>query len=440
MVNGILTLIGNKYIMFKFLVGLLSLGAVSPYSTGVDTCVIQPQHGNWANGCTQVGCQQLGTTAPPPYVIDVQDVFGQRVMAYTPNTNYTVTLRSTNTSSAPCSAQSCFRGFVMNVGKGNLQRSNFQGVSDASTGAGYLMAHPEDVVHARSMISCQNGITHQNNDYLRRVKMLWLSPTNGTGFVTFKGIVVSTQRGLNYVPSFTLPEIVIALPSFNSSDISPSANRTARPTATTTRSSSATSMASWSSSITPSYTETPSASLSMFVMPSQTSTNTISSSVAPSTTQTPTTSETSSVSDSPSVSVSIRPSMSSSVSITSTSTNTITSFPTPDMTNSPSSSFSMTPTANSTANTLVIVQPGSAPSDSSSNHAVGITVGVLGALALVLIGLTTYQSVQKRKKLHSSRVIIVPTETITVNPTIMWPHTSMRNLKEKTTFEPTPVN
>ena len=90
----------------------------------------------------------------------------------------------------------------------------------------------------------------------------------------------------------------------------------------------------------------------------------------------------------------------------------------------------------------MIVQAGTPPVD-SSNHAVGIAVGVVACLALVVIAVATYQRKFQRKRPHSSRVVIMPIERVTLNPTLVSPVTSMRHLDIQSTgrqtFEPQAV-
>lgn len=79
---------------------------------------------------------------------------------------------------------------------------------------------------------------------------------------------------------------------------------------------------------------------------------------------------------------------------------------------------------------------------SSSNHAVAISLGVVGSLVLALFGLASYQQYTKRRKVYSSsRVIVLPIENVTINPNVLSPALSSRNMNttKKSEFEPTQV-
>jgi len=105
----------------------------------------------------------------------------------------------------------------------------------------------------------------------------------------------------------------------------------------------------------------------------------------------------------------------------------LTAFPTPDGTTTSSASATA-----SVAGNIAVVQPGSQPAQTDgSNHAVAIALGAVAGLAIVVVGLATYQRNTQRKRLHSSRVVIMPVEHVSINPSSI----SMRRMS----FEPTPA-
>jgi len=205
--------------LLRFLTSALSLiTAVYAHSIGVDTCESAPQHGTWAQGCNPSTCVSAGgSMLNLPFVILAFDSNNMPINSYMPNTNYNVILTSTNGSSA-------YKGFVFNVGRGNIN-GNFAVVSAASSGAGNLTLVDTT---SRRMSSCTNGITHVNNMNKLTNSFSWLSPPTGSRSVTFKSIVVTSRTSVNYVVSLRLNEM----------NTNPSVSPTPTPLITTTSSCS----------------------------------------------------------------------------------------------------------------------------------------------------------------------------------------------------------
>lgn len=198
--------------LFSVLAALFAtLVSVNAHGNGVDTCEITPGHGTWAQGCNPTNCFAAGGTMLPPYVIEVSE--NNRIINnYVPNTQYSIILRSTNTSIGPCNPSTCFKGFVMNVGTGRIN-GNFATVSaNANITSGTLNLDPADT-NVRRMSSCNNGLTHTSNTNKRSVNVIWNSPSSGSGPVTFKSIIVTSRTTSNYVATLILNERPTPSPS-----------------------------------------------------------------------------------------------------------------------------------------------------------------------------------------------------------------------------------
>lgn len=183
----------------RFLTSALAFAAfISGYPIGVDTCESAPQHGSWAPGCSPNTCMSAGgATTLLPFAINVVDSNNIPTRSYIPNTSYNMRLQSTNGTS--------FKGFLFNVGRGNIN-GNFATISAAYSGAGNLTISPSNT-NVRRMLQCPNGLTHENNNNKNIITFTWLSPPTGTGFVTFKSVIVTGATGVNYVVSLRLNEL-----------------------------------------------------------------------------------------------------------------------------------------------------------------------------------------------------------------------------------------
>ena len=267
--------------LFSLLSALLSLG-VNAFGNGVDTCISVPQHGMWAMGCNPNNCFPVGTGAggalggSVAYMIDVIDNTNTHITSYVPNTQYNAVLRNTNSSTNPCTATTCFRGFVLTAGAGRIN-GNFAATAAASnSSAGVINIDPFEVF-VRRMTNC-NGITHVSNNYIRRINFLWTSPPTGSGPVTFKSVIVGSRTASNYVATLILNEAIPVLQNITIS-ISPSVSFSS----STSQSSSVsrTTRPSRSPSITSSNTHSNTASITMGVAPSMSSSISYSSSITP---------------------------------------------------------------------------------------------------------------------------------------------------------------
>lgn len=177
------------------------IALVSGLSNGIDTCESVPQHGSWATGCNPSTCISTGgAMLTLPFAIRIFDSNNRNINNYMPNTQYSGVLRATNMTYP-------YKGFVLNVGRGNIN-GNFAIISAASIGAGNLTISPIDM-NIRRMLSCNNGLTHTSNIDKYTSTFTWLSPSTGSGPVTFKSIIVTSQNTFNYVVSLRMNEFNI---------------------------------------------------------------------------------------------------------------------------------------------------------------------------------------------------------------------------------------
>ena len=380
---------------------IMSAVAVCAYQNGVDTCMDIPNHGSLASGCSTTGC------LTNPFPITIQDAGLNRVYSYTPSTNYTVTLGSTTAGTTACSSTTCFRGFIMTAGIGNITGS-FTSVSSASGNGMSLVKQPTDT-HVRSMTSCLNGLTHVSNTNVHSVYGTWTSPPAGTGPITFKSVIVVSQGGLNYVSQFVMSEtstpsgVVNNSPS-NSNTPTSSETYSISPIGTNSNSPSFTTTGTISSTASPSAIGTNSNS------PSFTTTGTISSTASPS--PIGTNSNSPSFTTNPSPSSTIIPSWSNSMSITSSSsgTSSITISQSRTASVSPSSSIYLIPNN--------VVSPNTSPPNTNTNQ---ILIGLaIATIATVGVCAACYIRQLPAKKAKSARnIFYVDIQTpsqITQNP------------------------
>ena len=419
---------------------------VDAYPTGVDTCTSTPGHGNWATGCSVTGCTATAGGSSSQFLIEAVGSGG----SYTPGSTYNIALRSAVGGTAACTTNTCFKGFVLNVGRGSLLSSNFAAVAAGATGAGTLTVDPADP-NVRQMTSCANGLTQVSNGQVHAIHALWLAPPAGTGTVTFKAVVVANANGAaNYVETLVLTEAT----NTNSTGVS---NTTITPRGfAPTVSASGTVSASRSNTRTGSITATPTVSISPGVAPSTSSSpswssswsgsasaswsatgtvsrsNTLSASVSASPLETETPTESKSLSSSASASITSGASITSSSSFTMTqmvinqSGSTSSSWsmtsslswstsatPSPSwsmsrswsqtphasinssVSNSMSCSFTNTPSVPTQAAILVVTEASAASSPNNVSFiGLGVAIGVL--LTIALIG--AYYVIHKRNK------------------------------------------
>ena len=403
----------------------------SGYSSGVDTCMDVPNHGSWATGCSTTSCST--NTFP----LSLHTMSGTPVSSYVPFTNYSIVLGNPNATGA-CSATTCFRGFIMNVGLGIITGS-YTSVSSLSTRAGVMHLDSTDT-KVRMMTSCYNGVTHTTNTNVHAHKAIWTSPSSGSGSATFKAVIAVSQNGNNYVSTLVVPENIgspTASPTVNYVIISVSSLGSILVTSSNTP--AVTNSITSSNSVTNSLSNTPAL------------TNSITSSNTPALTNSVTSS--SSLSNTPALTSSLTntPAVTSSLSNTPAVTNT------PALTNTPTSSYlystiiasSFSNTPNPTTTNIIAYAP-IAPSVSNDTNPVGfvglgIAIGVLVTLG-ILVGYYVIHKRNKSKKPHSSRNILFVTdnpEYISRNPLNGKIVTSSsRNIdvdRERTFFAPTGI-
>ena len=356
----------------RLLVLFASLLSVFGYSAGVDTCMNGVNHGSWGAGT--------------PFTLQLLSG-NQTVTAYTPHTNYSLTL----------TGNSAFRGYITTSGVG----SDFVSASSQALGVWHLDTTDKNV---RMMRSCA-GITQVSGGSKRQAKALWTAPESG--LVTFHSIITVSQNGNNYRASLVVPLATqnVSVPSFMPS-ITTSVTTTKSVTPTKTSSAS-----EWKSS-SATRSKTMSISVSGSVGTSSTSSSTI----------------TESMTESITASSSITPSTTNSPPITPTESpdGTESTTPLPSVTSSitPSQmgtqSGSQTQTPNATANeTPVPVVGGAAPNEVVVNRAAAIgVVSVLGVLASVaLVGTFLFNRKTNRKSLSSRNIIdFVKPSDVTSNP------------------------
>jgi len=187
-------------ILITFLSGAFGL------SNGIDACVDAPNHGSWGIGCSPSGC-----TNASMFPIQLNNMQGQPTTSYNPNMNYSVILGNAASAGTICTDTTCFKGFSMNVGLGSIA-GPYTSVSALSQNAGILVKDPRDP-RVRQMTSCYNGLTHTSNANIRQIRGIWTAPPAGSGTVTFKSIIVTSQTGLNYMSSFIVNENIRPMPS-----------------------------------------------------------------------------------------------------------------------------------------------------------------------------------------------------------------------------------
>jgi len=459
----------------------------SGYSSGVDTCMDVPNHGSWATGCSTTSCST--NTFP----LSLHTMSGTPVSSYVPFTNYSIVLGNPNATGA-CSATTCFRGFIMNVGLGIITGS-YTSVSSLSTRAGVMHLDSTDT-KVRMMTSCYNGVTHTTNTNVHAHKAIWTSPSSGSGSATFKAVIAVSQNGNNYVSTLVVPENIgspTASPTVNYVIISVSSlgsilvtsSNTPAVTNSITSSNSVTNSLSNTPAVTNSVSNTPAVTNSITSSNSVTNslsntpalTNSITSSNTPALTNSVTSSSslsntpavTSSLSNTPALtntitsssSLSNTPALTSSLTNTPAVTSSLSNTPavtnTPALTNTPTSSYlystiiasSFSNTPNPTTTNIIAYAP-IAPSVSNDTNPVGfvglgIAIGVLVTLG-ILVGYYVIHKRNKSKKPHSSRNILFVTdnpEYISRNPLNGKIVTSSsRNIdvdRERTFFAPTGI-
>ena len=412
--------------LWKVLIATFGL-SVFGYSTGYDSCINVPNHGSWAPGCTTNLC----TTST--YAITAVNVNNIRTNGkYVPDTNYTISF------GPAAGGGTAFRGFIMTVGKGFIPNDTFTQV--ATNGAGVL--HPSGA-NVRAMASCTNGITHVSNTNKNVVHGTWTAPPVGTGPITFKGILVTTQAGLNYNAQLTLDE---QTPTPSSTTIA------AVPTFSTTRTPAP---------ITVTVTRTVSSSRSMTVSQSVTSSHSI--------TSTPSiVSSTHSITSTPSVATSTEPSTQSSVTSTPSlapSTESLTLSPSPSVSPTPSVVESPTPSVVESPTPSVAESPFPSPStvespigglNSSAIDAIpnsniqplttfGIVIGSVACALIISLGIVAVTKKNyKRRSMSSANTPVVDAyggtaDVVKVNPveSVSYiDHIMNRRLAIKKEFDP----
>jgi hypothetical protein len=323
-----------------------------------------PNHGNWGPGT--------------PFTLHLLSG-NQTVTAYTPHTNYSLTLTGNN----------AFRGYITTSGVG----SDFVSASSQALGVWHLDKTDPNV---RMMTSCA-GITQTSGGSKRQAKALWTSPSSG--LVTFHSVITVSQNGNNYRASLSVPLAVqnASLPSFIPS-ITTSVTATKSVTPTKTSSAS-----EWKSS-SATRSKTMSISVSGSVGMSSTSSSTITESMTTSMTE----------------SSSITPSATNSPPITPTESpdGTESTTPLPTVSSSITPSQSGTQTPNATANETPALG-GAAPNEIVVNRAAAIgVVSILGVLATVaLVGTFLMKRKTNRKSLSSRNIIdFVKPSDVTSNP------------------------
>jgi len=446
--------------LFSLIASLIFVNNVNAYGTGVDTCISVPQHGSWAQGCNPNNCFPVGGGAggtiggQVTYMIDLLDNTDTYIRSYIPNTQYIGILRNTNTSIAPCSPTSCFKGFILTVGSGRIN-GNFARVSEsANSSSGIINLDPTDI-NVRRMTSCNNGITHVSNNNLRRINFQWTSPPAGSGPVTFKSVIVSSRTAFNYVATFILNEAVVFsnitisnTPSTSlssSTTLSSTNSRTMRPSRTPSITSSNTHSISASITVGVEPSVTSSASYSSSFTPSTTVSNSQSSSITQSVNPTPSNTDTPVETDSrtPSLTPNILPSYSSSPSQTGTNTPTNTPSHTSSYTSEASNSLGSSPTRTALPSPSVIVSESTTStysptlgsshsatqtndpnfitiitnreptqSQTISNIGSGIAIGILVTITLLGAFYIIHKRNLSRSKAHSMRSVIFMKESI----------------------------
>ena len=348
----------------RLLVLFASLLSVFGYSAGVDTCMNAPNHGSWGTGT--------------PFTLQLLSG-NKTVTAYTPHTNYSLTLTGNN----------AFRGYITTSGVG----SDFVSASSQALGVWHLDKTDPNV---RMMTSCA-GITQTSGGSKRQAKALWTSPASG--LVTFHSVITVSQNGNNYRASLSVPLAVqnASVPSFIPS-ITTSVTATKSVTPTKTSSAS-----EWKSS-SATRSKTMSISVSGSVGTSSTSSSTITESMTAS--MTASSSITSSATNSPPITPTESPD----------GTESTTPLPTVSSSITPSQSGTQTP--NATANETPALG-GAAPNEIVVNRAAAIgVVSVLGVLATVaLVGTFLMKRKTNRKSLSSRNIIdFVKPSDVTSNP------------------------
>jgi len=446
--------------LISLIASLLFVNSVNAFGTGVDVCTSVPQHGSWGQGCNPNNCFPVGGGIGGTiggqiiHVIDLLDSTDTYIRSYTPNTQYLGILRNTNTSIAPCSPTSCFKGFILTVGSGRIN-GNFARVAEsANSSSGTINLEPTDT-NVRRMTSCNNGITHVSNNYLRRVNFQWTSPPAGSGPVTFKSVIVSSRTAFNYIATFIVNEAVVFsnisisnTPSTSlssSTTLSSTHSRTARPSRSPSTTSSNTNSISASITVGVEPSVSSSVSYSSSFTPVSTVSKSESSSITQSANPTPSNTDTPVETDSrtPSLTPNILPSYSSSPSQTGTNSPTNTPSHTSSYTSEASNSLGSSPTRTALPSPSVIVSESTSstysPTLGSSHSATqtndpnfitiitnreptqaqtisnigsGIAIGILVTITLLGAFYTIHKRNLSRSKPHSMRGVIFMKESI----------------------------
>ena len=151
--------------LFSLICSIFAATAAA-HSAGVDTCVDAPGHGSWAAGCSPTSC------STNPYPLSLRTLSGNVVSSYQAYTNYSIVLGNPAATGA-CTSTTCFRGFIMNVGLGNLT-GTYSSISSLSTNAGFMRLDSTDA-NVRQMTSCPNGLTQKTSSNVHFHKAIWTS-------------------------------------------------------------------------------------------------------------------------------------------------------------------------------------------------------------------------------------------------------------------------